>query len=153
MATVGTLVEIIDGNKLLLKRATRGISKGKCNGLGGKVNEGEAPEECAIREVLEESGLSIRNPFYHGIINFHDFGSEEITWEGHIYSAGEFDGKIKESEEGELRWFNINELPWKSMWKGDKYWLPLLIEKEKFDADLYFDKDNEEVLKHYIRIR
>ena len=105
MVIVVTLVEIIDGDRLLLKKASRGISKNKWNGLGGKVEAGETPLECAVREAFEESGLLIKNPFYHGVINFHDFGSDSITWEGHVFSARQYSGQLKETEEGELRWF------------------------------------------------
>jgi 8-oxo-dGTP diphosphatase len=142
-ANEGTLVEIIDGKNLLLKKATRGISKGKWNGLGGKLDPGETPEECANREVFEESGLSLKEIFYHGIINFYDFGSGEATWKGHIFSSRSFSGSLKESDEGPLKWFDIEDLPWSEMWEDDRKWLPYLLSGKRFNAEVYFDKKGD----------
>lgn len=153
MTTWATLVEIIDNDKLLLKRATRGISKSKWNGLGGKMDQGETPEECAIRETREESGLVVKNLFYHGLVNFHNFGKEEVDFAVHLYSAKEFSGKLVETEEGELKWFPISALPMSEMWKDDEYWMPLLLQGKKFDADFYFDETNKNIVRHEIKLK
>ena len=70
---IGTLCYVRKGNKtLMIHRVKRDndMHKGKWNGLGGKFNQGETPEECVIREVKEESGLSIKNPQLKGLITF-----------------------------------------------------------------------------------
>ena len=65
------------------------IHEGKWNGLGGKLEEGESPEECVIREVYEESGLIIKNPMLKGIITFPKF-DEIDDWLVFIYTANNF---------------------------------------------------------------
>jgi 8-oxo-dGTP diphosphatase len=153
MATEATLIEIIQDGKLLLIKNVRGISRGKWNGPGGKLNPGEAPEQCAIREALEETGLTIKNPFYHGIIRFYNFGKNEVGFLGYIFSAKEFSGEVTQGEAGEVRWFDIGDLPKEEMWPDDQYWLPHLLKEERFDADFYFNGDNSKIIKHEIRVR
>ncbi|HUC38502.1 MAG TPA: 8-oxo-dGTP diphosphatase [Candidatus Acidoferrum sp.] len=155
MTTWATLVEIMHDGKLLLKRSTRGVSKSKWNGVGGKIDEGETPEENAIRETLEESGLTVTNLFYHGVMNFHNYGKEEVDFAVHLFSTKDFSGKLlKESDDnGELKWFPLDNLPMNDMWKDDEHWLPHMLAKEKFDADFYMDEGNKNIIKHEIRVK
>ncbi len=154
MVEYGVLVEIIHDGKLLLKKATRGVSAGKWNGPGGHKEEGETPEQCAIREVLEETGLKIENPFYHGVLKFHMNGGNQLAWVGHLFSVREFSGKLlKVSDDGgALKWFPIEKLPYKEMWDDDVYWMPHMLKGDMFDADFYFGKGNKTVIRHEIRI-
>ena len=155
MATEATLVEIMDEDKLLLKRSSRGVSTGKWNGVGGKLYEGEKPEENAVRETLEETGLTVSNLFYHGIMKFHNYGKEDVDFAVHLFSTKNFSGELRERSDdgGEVRWFKIDELPWNEMWGDDKHWLPHMLSGERFDADFYFDEGNKNILKHEIRVR
>jgi 8-oxo-dGTP diphosphatase len=137
-----TLCHIIDGNRILLKRANRGISKGKWNAPGGNIDEGESAEECAMREVLEETGLRVRNLFCHGTIVFH-FGENDPRVVVPLFSTKDFDGSIIPSEEGDVRWFDFDELPLGDMWDDDNYWLDLMIRRRRFDADFYFGEDKK----------
>ncbi len=147
-----TLVEIINGRKLLLKRATRGISKEKWNGPGGKIDGGETPEQSAIRETFEETGLTITNLFYHGVLNFHNFGKQEVDFMVHLFSTKDFSGELKNTEEGGVKWFELDALPVQDMWKDDEFWLPHLLKGEQFDADFYFDEANKNIVEHEIRV-
>ncbi|MFI5412714.1 MAG: 8-oxo-dGTP diphosphatase [Candidatus Micrarchaeales archaeon] len=155
MTTWATLVEIMNGDKLLLKRSTRGISKSKWNGVGGKITEGESPEENAIRETLEESGLTVKNLFYHGLMNFHNFGKDDVDFAVHLFSTKDFSGELLplSDDNGELQWFPLNGLPMNDMWKDDEYWLPHMLKMEKFDADFYFDETNKKIVRHEIKIK
>ncbi|MEJ5224059.1 MAG: NUDIX domain-containing protein, partial [Anaerolineales bacterium] len=76
-----------DGHTLMIHRNKRAgdIHQGKWNGLGGKLNPGESPEQCVIREVREECGLTIRNPRYHGLLMFANFKGED--WFVWVFSA------------------------------------------------------------------
>ncbi len=153
METWATLVEIIKGDKILLKRATRGISKGKWNGLGGKIEAGETPEQSATREVFEESGLKVKNLFHHGVIGFHNVGKDKTELYGHIFSTRDFSGQMREKGDdgGELKWFPINAIPLGEMWEDDKYWFPHMLEMKKFDADFYFEGDK--ITRHEIKLK
>ena len=155
MTTWATLVEILDEGELLLKRATRGISKSKWNGVGGKMEPGESPEQSAAREALEESGLIVENLFYHGLINFHNFGKEEVDFAVHLFSTRKFSGTLldKSDDNGELVWFPLNALPMSEMWKDDEYWLPHMLNGERFEADFYFDETNKNIARHEILVK
>ena len=129
-----TLCHIINGNLVLLKEATRGISRGKWNGPGGKIEEGESAEESARREVKEETGLDIGRLFYHGILRFKDTEGNGIM-DVHLFSTSEYSGIQKDTEEGVLRWFPVSNLPWDAMWEDDRFWFWLMLSKRRFDAD------------------
>lgn len=153
MTVNATLVHIIDGNRLLLKKATRGISKDKWNAPGGKINGEESPEQNAVREVFEETGLRIKNLFYHGEINFFLNGKNELAIHGFLFSTRSFSGEIKSTEEGEVRWFDADHVPYDQMWPDDIFWLPVMLSCKEFDADFYFDEDNRKIIKHEFRMK
>lgn len=150
MPQMQTLCHIKNNEKLLLKRASRGISKGKWNTPGGKIENGESPEACAIRETYEETGLKVRNLFYHGLMNFVINGNRESSFSVHLFSSENASGELKEGEEGELRWFGAKELPFDNMWEDDRYWMHLMLEKRKFDANFYFDERMQKTEKFEI---
>ena len=98
------------------------IHEGKWNGLGGKFESGETPEECVIREVKEESGLEITNPKLHGIILFPNFDGIK-DWFVFVFSSTQFNGEIIESDEGILKWINDELLFSLNLWEGDKIFM------------------------------
>lgn len=145
-----TLCHVIDGDNVLLKMATRGVSEGRWNAPGGKIDEGETPENCAIREVLEETGLRIRDLKSHGVINFHMDGKNDIVFIVHLFSTKNFSGSLNSTEEGEVRWFRRKDIPLERMWDDDNYWLDFMFQGRRFNADFYFDKENKKVIKYGI---
>ena len=146
-----TLCEIIKDNKILLKKASRGVSKGKWNGLGGKIEKNETVLEILIREVKEEAGITIKNPFYHGKITFFQGNRNKIFGIVYVFSAKDFEGEIRESEEGELRWFSLDNIPFNEMWKDDYIWLPLVLERKRFEAEFLFDSYMENIIEYRIK--
>ncbi len=123
------------------------MHEGKWNGLGGKIELGETPEECVIREVKEESGLMIINPEFKGFITFPAFDDIE-DWYVFVFVAKKFLGELIDSPEGNLEWIpdeNLSELP---LWEGDKIFLPWLDEKKFFSAKFIYDKGN--FVKHSV---
>jgi 8-oxo-dGTP diphosphatase len=103
---------------------------GKWNGLGGKVEAGESPEECVIREVREESGLSIQNPRLHGLLMFPNFKGDD--WYVFVFTARQFEGALTESSpEGRLEWVEDERLTSLNLWESDPIFLPW-IEAGKF---------------------
>lgn len=153
MVTVATLCHVLDGNKLLLKKATRGISKDKWNAPGGKINGEKTAEKNIVREVFEETGLKIKNAFYHGELKFFLNGKDELSFIVHLFSTKDFSGEIKQTEEGEVKWFGVNEIPYDEMWADDKLWLPLMLDGKKFDCSFFLDSDNKQIIKHEIRLK
>ncbi|MDE1860620.1 MAG: 8-oxo-dGTP diphosphatase [Candidatus Micrarchaeota archaeon] len=148
-----TLCHIISGDRLVLKLATRGISKGKWNGPGGKLDPGETPKQCAIREVFEETGLEMRDPFFHGRLRFHMGGSKKLAVLGYLFSTRKFSGKLRSTEEGKVMWFKTNGLPYEKMWDDDKVWMPMMLDGRKFDAHFYYGKGNKKVKRCIIKLR
>ena len=153
MPDEATLCHVMSGNRLLLKKATRGISKGKWNCPGGKVEEGESPEESAAREALEETGLRVRGLFKHGKMEFHKHGEEQPFLVGHLFSTSEFEGEIISTDEGEVRWFNFWEIPFDQMWDDDKIWLHLMLQGKRFDCRFWFDEKMRRVARHELALR
>lgn len=152
MTILATICEIIHGNKLLLQKKSVGrFGEGKWNSAGGKVNLGETPLEGVIREVKEETGLTVSGLTHHGVIDFY-FGEGEIDWIVHIFSTKTFEGELVESEEGELRWFNIDDIPYQNMWQDDVYWMPLMLEGKKFKAAFWFNEEGTELIKHELEV-
>ena len=147
---IATLCEIIKDGKLLLKKASRGVSKGNWNGLGGRIENNETEIENVIREVKEESGLTIDNPKKHGVITFYQGGRDKVFAIVHLFSTDRFDGEIKPSDEGELRWFDINSIPYEEMWPDDVFWLPLVLEGKGFNAEFIYDDEMKKILEHEI---
>lgn len=142
-----TLCEIIKGRRILLKMATRGVSRGKWNGLGGKIEKGETPEENIMREVYEESGLVVKKLEKVGRIHFYRGSRKRTFGIGHLFIIREFGGKARSTEEGRVRWFDFNEIPYERMWDDDRYWLPHLINGLSFDSEFVYDKDMGKVIE------
>lgn len=137
-----TLLILRNDNKILLARKKRGFGFGKWNGVGGKVEEKETPEEAMIRETQEEISVTPIEYEKIGIIRFVEYIKEELTTNDmHLYIATKWQGVPKESEEMQPKWFSINNLPWEEMFSDDKYWLPLVLKGKKLDAFFEYDKN------------
>ncbi|MBO7384134.1 MAG: 8-oxo-dGTP diphosphatase [Fibrobacter sp.] len=116
-----------DGKYLLLHRVKKknDINKDKWIGIGGKFEEWESPEDCIRRETLEETGLTLVRPRYRGIVTFISDGMDQTEFM-HLFTATEFEGPLKECDEGVLEWVEkarVRELP---HWTGDLIFLDLL---------------------------
>ena len=111
--------------------------KGKWNGLGGKVEPGETPEQCAIREVQEESGLTTINLKLHGVITFPMFDGMD-DWYVFVFTITEFEGEMIESPEGELAWIPDEKLLELNLWDGDRIFLPWLKQDKFFSAKFVY---------------
>jgi 8-oxo-dGTP diphosphatase len=128
-----------DGKTLMVHRNKKpgDMHAGKWNGLGGKLEAGETPEACAVREVLEESGLTIRHPEWRGLLTFPDFAQGE-DWYAFVYVARDFSGSLIDSPEGRLAWVpdaTIASLP---LWPGDRIFLPWLDQPLTFSASFRY---------------
>lgn len=99
-------------------------------GVGGKFEEGESPEDCLLREVKEETGLTLREYCLRGIITFvsNEWGTEYM----YLYTATKYEGTLTECDEGELVWVPKDELSKLTLWEGDRIFLRLLDEEKRF---------------------
>ena len=106
------------------------VNHDKWIGVGGKFEADEMPEECLLREVKEETGLSLLNYQYRGILTFIADG-----WESeyiHLYTAADFTGELMECSEGTLEWVPKDQIEALPIWEGDKIFLRLLAEDAGF---------------------
>ncbi len=99
------------------------IHFGKWNGLGGKFEPGETPEECARREIKEESGLDVEQLTWKGLLTFPGFANDE-DWYAFVFIAIPSGGVLTEPEEGYLAWIDNNKLLDLNLWEGDRHFLP-----------------------------
>lgn len=132
-----------EGKTLMLHRIKKekDMHKGKWNGLGGKFEAGESPEECVIREVEEESGLKIKNPKLKGMITFPGFANDD-DWYTFVFVAEDFEGELIECNEGVLSWIENEEVCDLNLWEGDKIFMKWL-EQDKFFTGKFVYEDNK----------
>lgn len=121
-----------DGCYLMLHRIKKenDLNRDKWVGIGGKFEDGESPEECNNREVLEETGLTLNSARYCGIVTF-----VSDKWETeymHIFHSDNFSGTVKECDEGVLEWVKKENLYTMPIWEGDKIFLRLIEENSPF---------------------
>ena len=106
------------------------VNRNKWIGVGGKFEPDETPEECLLREVKEETGLTLLKYRFRGILTFIAEG-----WESeyiHLYTATEFKGTLAEFAEGNLEWVPIDQIETLPIWDGDRIFLRLLMEDAGF---------------------
>ena len=115
-----------DGKYLMLHRTKKlnDENHDKWIGVGGKFEDRESPEDCMKREVLEETGLSITEFRYRGIVTF--VSDEYPTEYMHLFTCSDWTGEEKECDEGELAWIEKERLLSLPMWEGDRIFLALL---------------------------
>lgn len=121
-----------DGKYLMLHRVKKekDVNRGKWIGIGGHFEIGESPEECLLREVREETGLTLTGFSFRGIVTFSAVGwpTEYMC----LYTARQFAGTLAECDEGHLEWVRKEELMGLNLWEGDKIFLRLLMEDAPF---------------------
>lgn len=118
---------------LMLHRVKKEIdeNKDKWIGIGGKFQEGESPEDCLLREVREETGLTLTSWRYRGIVTFvsDEWGTEYM----HLFTSDGWEGTLRQDcDEGVLEWIDREKLLKLPIWEGDKIFLRLLDEDAPF---------------------
>ena len=120
-----------DGQYLMLHRVKKqnDLNHDKWIGVGGKFEPLESPEDCLLREVREETGLTLTRWRYRGIVTFVSGGQGEYM---HLFTADGYSGELKSCEEGELEWVEKRRLLSLPIWEGDKIFLRLLDSEQPF---------------------
>ena len=128
-----TLCYITRGDQVLMLHRVKkenDLNHDKWIGIGGKLEENESPEECLLREAREETGLTLTDYRYCGIVTF-----VSDRWEGeymHLYEAQGFEGELKECDEGDLQWVSRDFLDSLPKWEGDRIFLKLMWDHAPF---------------------
>lgn len=107
------------------------LNKGKWIGIGGHFEHGESPEDCLLREVKEETGLTLTNWKFRGIVTFSQDDASICEYMC-LYTADTFEGELTDCSEGTLAWIPKSDVSSLSLWEGDKIFLNLLLTDEPF---------------------
>ncbi len=121
-----------DNRYLMLHRVKKenDINRDKYIGVGGHFEYAETPEECLLREVYEETGLTLLSYRMRGIVTFV-YGDHVVEYM-HLFTADDFDGSLKECDEGDLVWVDKDKVCDLPVWEGDKIFFRLLDENSPF---------------------
>lgn len=142
-----------DGKYLMMNRNKKenDENSGKWIGVGGKFKDGESPEDCAIREAYEETGLTPTTDAlrYRGIVTFvSDTWSCEYM---HLFTCDDFTGELTTCDEGELSWVEKDKVLDLPLWEGDREFLKLLHEESPFFS-LKLEYEGERLVKTHCRV-
>lgn len=134
---------IKDDQVLMLHRVKKenDMNANKWIGVGGKIEEGESPKECILREVYEETGLTLNDVTLKSVVtfNFAKYDNELMF----VYIAKEFTGAIKECNEGVLKWIPIAKINQLKLWEGDQYFLKHIFNNDDVqEIKLVYDLEN-----------
>lgn len=127
---------------LMLHRISKknDVNRDKWIGVGGHFEKGESPEECLLREVKEETGLTLTSFRFRGIITFatDTFATEYMC----LYTADGYTGELIPCDEGKLEWVSKERLWELNLWEGDRLFLKMLLEDAPFfSMKLYYEGD------------
>lgn len=112
---------------ICLAMKKRGFGKGRLNGAGGKVEEGESIEDGVIREAREEIGVTTEDLKKVAELSFYFPHNPAFDQKVHVYMSEAWDGTPSESDEMSPSWYKTQDIPYTQMWSDDIYWLPQVI--------------------------
>lgn len=131
-----------ENSYLMLHRVKKenDINKDKWIGIGGHFENAESPEECLLREVKEETGLTLNSYRFRGLVTFVTL--QGVTEYMCLFTSNDFSGELTTCDEGELEWVKKERFTELNLWKGDYIFLRLLEEREEFfSLKLVYDGD------------
>jgi 8-oxo-dGTP diphosphatase len=141
-----TLCFVIRDGMILLIRKKRGLGAGKINAPGGRIEPGEMPHECAIRETREEVGITPDDVRHHGELHFQF--KDGYSLHCNVFVAHGYSGALIETDEATPIWTSLDSIPYGEMWADDIHWLPGVIAGGRFRG--YFHFDGEEMLSKHL---
>ena len=145
-----TVCYIEKDNKYLMLHRTKknnDVNKDKWIGVGGKIEDKESPEECIVREVKEETGLTLLNHKLRCIITFTSTVAE--TEYIYVFTSDKFTGEIIECNEGDLEWVEKSKIDNLNVWEGDKIFHKKILNDEGFFT-LKVDYDENKLIGYKI---
>ncbi len=148
---LSTLCYIEKDNKYLMLHRTKkknDISKDKWLGIGGKFEEGESPEECIVREVMEETGLKLNSYQLRTIVTY-----VSTNWETeymYVFTSNDFTGNLIECNEGDLQWIDKKEVTKLNTWEGDKIFMEKL-QNDNIFFTVKFEYDGDKLVKYNLK--
>ncbi len=141
-----TLCFLIQDGQILLIRKKRGLGAGKINAPGGRIEPGEEPHECAVRETFEEVGLTPLHVQNRGELHFQF--ADGYSLHCAVFVAHEFTGDLIETDEALPIWTPLDSIPYDEMWADDIHWLPGVLQGGTFRG--YFHFDGEKMLSKHL---
>jgi len=148
---IATLLFLIkkssDGRSdICLAMKKRGFGKGKYNGVGGKVEEGESIEDAVRREAQEEIGVVVGNIKKFAELTFTFPHQPSFNQVVHVHTTEEWEGEPDETEEMSPSWLSTSYIPYEEMWPDDIFWLPKVLEGHKIRGRFVFG-ENDNILE------
>jgi 8-oxo-dGTP diphosphatase len=144
-----TVLFVIRDGQILLILKKRGLGAGKINAPGGRIEAGEQPIECAVREVQEELRVTPTGVDPRGTLSFQ--WVEGYSLHVHVFVASDCEGQATETEEAEPRWTDIDRIPYDDMWDDDAIWLPMVLAGAHIRGR--FTYEGERMLDHQVLSR
>jgi ADP-ribose pyrophosphatase YjhB (NUDIX family) len=144
-----TLLFLLKENQILLAMKKRGFGQGRWNGYGGKPNPDENILDTAIRETQEEISVTPKNISQVATLDFYFKNKTEWDQQVLVFITHDWEGEPTESEEMKPQWFDLDKIPFDSMWPDDPFWIPLVLSGKKLHAKFTFG-ENDVVLDQKI---
>lgn len=127
-----TLCYIEQDNQYLMlyrNKKKNDANHGKWIGIGGHMDAEETADECILREVKEETGLTLKKFQLCGKLYFY---IDDLTEMSYLYKATEFEGNLMECDEGDLKWISKDDILGLNLWEGDSLFLKKLISEDSY---------------------
>lgn len=149
-----TLCFLLREDEVLLGLKKVGFGKGKWNGIGGKVEDGESILSGAVREISEEIHVEVQEHHLEKtaelLFRFKGGDGTSTEMEGHVYLVREWKGEPSESDEMSPKWYKRKAMPYETMWEDDLHWLPHALLGDKMKGTFWFEGEEKKMEKFSI---
>jgi 8-oxo-dGTP diphosphatase len=134
--------------EVLLGYKMEGFGAGKITGFGGKVEPGETPAAAAVRELEEETGITVSIDDLQAVGQLCFVFPSKPSWSQmvHVFLSRRWVGVAEEGREMRPDWYAIDQVPYAQMWQDSAYWLPRLLAGDRIRGCFAFHADNERVV-------